>query len=212
MAEVQQDAQIVQSDLLDAQQRASRIRKDDLVTRLPRFVLDHELDLGVSPDQFAQPIDRELPDVVVVDLEWIVPTVLAEPELDVVAVQFLCQFSGFIEELQRLGSDRRVRVGDRSLHVVAVVDLRSDGDGAEPVALQGRADIVQRPLESGKRPVQIDDGQVTDRASLVDLLQQPDRGAVALRGVAVLVGGKVPDTRAENRHLTHIADSNLSAA
>src|SRR5215207_3890891 len=71
MAEVQQDAQIVQSDLLNGDQGTSGIRKDDLVTRLARFVFDHKLDLRMSPDKLAQAIDRQLPDVVIIDLEGI---------------------------------------------------------------------------------------------------------------------------------------------
>ena len=47
MTEVEQDAQIVQTDLLNTEQGAGRVREDDLVTRLAWLVFDHELDLGV---------------------------------------------------------------------------------------------------------------------------------------------------------------------
>ena len=96
VAEVQQDAEVVQADLLDGQQGAGRVREDDLVTRLARLVLDHELDLRVGADQLAQPVDGQLPDVVVVDLERVVPAVLAEPQLDVVAAQLLGQLGGLV--------------------------------------------------------------------------------------------------------------------
>src|SRR5688572_25635969 len=152
MAEVQQDAQIVQSDLLNGDQGTGGIREDDLVTRLARFVFDHKLDLRVSPDQLAQAIDGQLPDVVVIDLEGIVPAVLTEPELDVVAAQLLGQLGGLIQKFQGLGPNRRIRVGDRALDVVAVVDLRSDGDGPELVALEGGLDVVQAAVEVGERP------------------------------------------------------------
>ena len=63
--------------------------------------------------------------------------------------------------------------------------------------------VVQGAVEAGERPVQVHDRQVADRAGLVDLLQQPDRRAVALGRVAVLVGGEVPDACAEDRQVTH---------
>src|SRR4030095_13417381 len=42
MAEVEQDAQVVQPNLLDGQQGTRRIRKDDLVTGVARLVIYHE--------------------------------------------------------------------------------------------------------------------------------------------------------------------------
>ena len=123
--EVEQDAEVVQADLLDAQQGARRVRKDDLVTRFARLVLDHELDLRVGADQLAQTVDGQLPDVVVVDLERVVPAVLAEPQLHVVAAQLLGQLGGLVQQRERLGPDGRVGVGDRALDVVPVVDLRA---------------------------------------------------------------------------------------
>jgi hypothetical protein len=97
MAEVEQNAEIVQADLLDGEQGAGGVRKDDLVTRLAWFVFDHEVDLEVGPDELAEPIDRQIPDVVVIDLKGIVPPVLTEPELDVIAAQFLRELSCLIE-------------------------------------------------------------------------------------------------------------------
>ena len=69
MAEVEQNSQIVESHLLYREQGAGGVREDDLVPRFARLVLDHEVDFGMSPDQLTQPIDCQLPDIVVVHLE-----------------------------------------------------------------------------------------------------------------------------------------------
>ena len=115
-------------------------------------------------DELAQAIHGQLPDVVIVHLEGIVPAVLAEPELDVVTAQLLGQLGRLVQQLQRLGANRGVWIGDRALDVVTVVDLRRDSDN-QLVALERRLDVVQRPLVPGERPVQVDDdGQVADRA------------------------------------------------
>src|SRR4029077_2305501 len=97
VTEVQQDAEIVQTYLLNSQQRTGRIWEDDLIARLPRLVLDHELDLRMGRDELTEAIDRQLPDVVVVHLERIVPAVLAEPQLDVVAAELPGQFGGLMQ-------------------------------------------------------------------------------------------------------------------
>src|SRR6476660_4911772 len=199
MSEVEQDAQIVQADLLDAEQGTRRVRKDDLVTWFARLVFDHELDLRVRRDQLAQPVDRQLPDVVIVDLEGIVPAILPEPQLDVIAAQILGQLRGLVEQLQGLGAYGRIGVGDRAFDVVAVVDLRRYRNSAKPIPLERGPDVIQRPVEVRERPVQVDNRQVTNRASLVDPLKQPDRRTIALSGITVLVGGEVPNPSAEDR-------------
>ena len=108
-----------------------------------------------------------------------------------------------LQQRERLRADGRVGVGDRALDVVPVVDLRGDRDGPQPVAVQRRLDVVEGAVEAGERPVEVDHRQVADGPGLVDLLQQADRRAVALGGVAVLVGGEVPDAGAEDRQVTH---------
>src|SRR5215211_4661823 len=203
MAEVEQDAEVVLPHLLDGQQRAGCVREDDLVTWLARLVFDHELDLRVRGDEFAQSVDCQLPDVVIVDLERIVPAVLTEPELDVVAAEVLGQLGGFVQQFQRLGTDGRVRVGDRALDVIAVVDLRGDGYRTQVVALERSLYVVQRALETGKGPVQIDHGKVAHGSSPIDLLQQADFRPVAFGRVTVLVGGEMPDPSTEKRQVTH---------
>ncbi|GAA4670680.1 hypothetical protein Prum_073110 [Phytohabitans rumicis] len=103
----------------------------------------------------------------------------------------------------------RVGVGDGALDEVAVVDLRGDRHGAQPVAFQRRPDVVERAVEAGERPVEVDDGQVADGAGAVDLFEEADGRPVAFGGIAVLVGGEVPDASAEDRRVTHDSDSIL---
>ena len=201
--EVEQHAEVVAAGLLDGEQRPGRVREDDLVARLARLVLDHELDLRVRAAELAQRVHGVRPDVVVVDLEGVVPAVLAEPELDVVAAELEGQLRRLVEQGERLRAHRRVGVGDRALDVLAVVDLRRDRHRAEVVPGERRPDVVERAVEARERPVQVDHRQVADGAGLVDLLDQPDRVAVALRGVAVDVRREVPDAGAEDREVAH---------
>jgi hypothetical protein len=47
VTEVEQDAQILQEDLLNGEQHAGRTREGDLVSRLAGLVLDDEIDIRV---------------------------------------------------------------------------------------------------------------------------------------------------------------------
>ena len=55
---------------------------------------------GWRRDELAQAVDGQLPDVVVVDLERVVPAVLAGPQLHVVAAEFLGQLGGLVQQRQ----------------------------------------------------------------------------------------------------------------
>jgi hypothetical protein len=108
-------------------------------------------------DELTQPVDRQPPDIAIVHLKGIIPAVLPEPQLDVVTAQFLGELSCLIKQLQRLGPSGGIRVGDRALHVVPVVDLRRNGDGSKLVALEGRLDVIQAAVKTGEGPIQVDD-------------------------------------------------------
>ena len=87
MAEIEQDADIGQADLLDAEQGAGDRVEAHVHARLARLVLDDEFEVGVLAGQLADAVERVLPQRAVIDLEGIVPAVLARPELDVVGAE-----------------------------------------------------------------------------------------------------------------------------
>ena len=64
---------------------------------------------GCGEHELPQTVDGQLPHVVVVHLERVVPAVLTEPQLDVVAAEFLGQLGGLVEQREGLGPDRRDR-------------------------------------------------------------------------------------------------------
>ena len=105
----------------------------------------------MSPDQLTQSIDRQLPDVVVIDLEGIVPAVLAEPQLDVVARELLGQLCGLVQQLQCLGSDGRVREELRAAVASPSAEERESWarlpSGAEMMAEAGAAEVTPGAAE-----------------------------------------------------------------
>src|SRR5690606_18585404 len=82
---------------------------------------------------------------------------------------------------------------------VAGINLGGDADDPEPVAVEGLLDLGIGEIAAEKRVIEIDDRQVAHLSGQVDGLDDAARRAIAVGGIAVDIGGKVPDAGAETR-------------
>jgi hypothetical protein len=151
---------------------------------------------SVRAGQLAHAVDGELPQRAVVDLERVVPAVLARPDLHVVGAQLADDPGGLVHQVERRLAYARIGVGEGSPAEPAQVDLRRDADGRQ--ALRGeRVPHLAEADAGGERVVEIDHGQVLDLPGQLDGVERGAGRAVAVGGVPVDVGGEVPEAGAE---------------
>ncbi len=96
MTEIEQDPNVIQPDLLNAQQRLRRRIPGHFNARLARLVFDGEFHVRVCAGQLAHAVDRQLPQVFVIDLERIIPAILTGPDLNVVRAQLAYDVGRFV--------------------------------------------------------------------------------------------------------------------
>jgi hypothetical protein len=194
MSEVQQDADVGQPDLLDAEQGAGHRVERHVHAGLARLVLDDELQVRVFAGELADAVQRRLPQGAVIDLEGVVPAVLPRPQLDVVGAEVADDVGGPGDQVVRLPPDARVGVGEGTLGERAGVDLRCDADDVESVLVERRLDLLVGELTAEVGPVQVDHRQVVHLAGQFDRVEDGAGRTVAIGRVAVHVGGEVPDS------------------
>ena len=124
-----------QADLLDAEQRAGHRVVAHVHARLAGLVLDDELEVGVLAGELPTPSIERLPQRAVVDLERVVPAVLAGPELDVVGAEVPHHSGCLGDQIVGEPAHAGIGVGERPTRENPGVDLRGDPDDAQPVAL-----------------------------------------------------------------------------
>ncbi len=206
MPEVQQHAHIVESDLLDTENRSSGRVPRHLHAWLARLVFDRDAQIRVGRRQIAHAIDCESPQIVMVDLEGVVPAILPGPDLEVLPVECAHDLRGLVHELEGLRANARVRVGKRALAEAAKVDLGGDPGDKEVVGPQRIAHLVDG--DAGREGIgNINGGQLTHLTGAFDHLQSADRWRVAVGGIAVDVAGEVPQAGTEGRVVGHAFSS-----
>ena len=136
VTEIEQDAHIWQADLLDAEQGAGNRAEAHANAGLARLVFDDELQVRVFAGELPNAVERMLPQGAVIDLEGVVPPILAWPQFDVVCAKIPDLLAGFGYQFMRTAPDTRVRVGERSFDELARVNLRRDADDTELVTIQ----------------------------------------------------------------------------
>src|SRR5665647_2296391 len=207
MAEVEKDADVGQVDLLQGEQRARHRVVAHVDARLTRLVLDDELEVRVLLRELRDPVHRHLPQLVVVDLERVVPAVLAGPELHVGRTKLTHDARRLGDEVMGCPPHPRIGVGERAAREASRVHLGRDPDHGQVVLGEPCLDLAQRCITTREGVVEVDDAQVPHLTCPVDHVEHADRLGVPVGGVPVDVAGKLPDPGTElHLSLIHISE------
>ena len=126
MTQVEHDANILHPYVLDGQQGASRRTEKHVGTGLFFLVFDGELHTRVSLSHGSNPLHRVVPETPVVDLEGVVKSVLAGPELDILRIKLVCHEGSPLSQIHRLAPHRRVWIGETSQLKLAHIEMRGN--------------------------------------------------------------------------------------
>ena len=141
-----------------------------------------------------------------VDLEGIVPAVLAGPDLQVLPIEGPHDVRRLVHAVERLRAHLRVRVGEGALAEATQVDLGGDARDEEAVGAQCVADLLHS--DARREGVgHIDGSKLAHFCGPFDHLDGRDGGRIAIGGVAVDVAGEVPESCTERRILRHVISS-----
>src|SRR6266566_5358574 len=88
MSQVEHDADILYTHVLDCQQGAGSRTEKHVGAGLFLLVFDGELHARVSLGHRSNALNRVVPEAPVVDLEGVVKSVLAGPELDILRISW----------------------------------------------------------------------------------------------------------------------------
>src|SRR5438132_14283418 len=114
MAQIENDANILHPHVLDGQQGASRRTERHRGTGLFLLVFDGELHTRVRLSYCSNALYRVVPETPVVDLEGVVKSVLAGPELDIPGIKLMRHFDSLLAQIYRLVPHCRVWICETS--------------------------------------------------------------------------------------------------
>ena len=193
----QHDSDVVHAHRLDGEQRVCDIAEEHVRAWLLELALDPESHVGSGRGDFAHAFDGIAPEGLVVGLEGVVITVLPGPELDVFGAELTGDWDGALVKIDRLPTQLRIGVRQRTFLKLAAVAGRRDRIAANPVARKRRADLIDcHPLVEGI--VDVEGHQVTDLSSPANCLQHADRGPVGIGGIAIDELPEHPQSRSKS--------------
>ena len=127
MTQVENDTNILHPYVLDCQQGASRRTEKHVGTGLFFLVFDGELHTGVRLSHCSNPLYRVVPETPVVDLEGVVESVLAGPELDIPGIKPVRYFDSPLSQIHRFVPHCRVWIGETSQLKLPHIEMRGNG-------------------------------------------------------------------------------------
>src|SRR5690606_14373050 len=104
--------------------------------------------------------------------------------------------AGLGHEFMGAAADACIGIGERALDEFTRIDLGRNADDAKLVTIQSFLHLGIGKVTAEERIVDVHDGKVPDLTGKIDGFDDAARCAVAIRGIAVEIGGKVPDAGA----------------
>ena len=204
VTEVEQHPDVVQTDLLDPEDRPRGGVPGHLHARLTRLVFDRDTQIGVGGSQLAHAVDGQRPQIVVVDLEGVVPTVLSRPDLQVLAVECPHDAGGVVHQGERLATHTRIGIGEGALTELPEVDLWSHARDRKVVLVQRLLHLLER--DARREGIgHIHGRQTFDLGSPIDHLERRDSRGISVRRISIDVAREVPQACAESWVLGHLS-------
>src|SRR5579864_2165314 len=141
MTQVEHDANVLHTHVLDGQQGASRRTEKHVGTGLLLLVFDGELHTRVRLSHCSNALYRVVPETPVVDLEGVVKSILAGPELDIPGIKLVRHFDSPLSQFHRFVPHCRVWIGETSPLKLAHIEMRGNGLSAQSCPLQRLTDL-----------------------------------------------------------------------
>jgi hypothetical protein len=192
--EIDDDADVVAPDRLNAEQRARGGREGQVGARLLELVLDRHTHTGVHFGDAAHAVELESPELGVVGLEGVVEAVLARPQLHGRGAELLGDVDALLADPEGAAAHRGIGVGERAAGELAHVDVRRDAPGLEARGVERLLDLVDRDVRVRERIVDVEHLERADLACAGDRLECADLGPVGVCCVAVDKLPEQPDT------------------